>query len=114
MTVENKVLTPNVRQQTIEALILINDTNFNTLKVVEEATEVNELLIKSLTKAAIAKPKLDDIIEEIGDLRLRLEIYESALGITARVKTRVENKLAFLKENLDKGNMGTTVTIIKR
>lgn len=49
------------------------DIKFNTLKAIEELTELQEVLIKILTKNSKA-PKREAIIDEYGDVLLRMSV----------------------------------------
>lgn len=62
------------------------------LKVVEEATELNEVLIKTLTKREDLKPPITKIIEEAGDLTFRLNVLANKLGIVKQIKDREAEK----------------------
>jgi hypothetical protein len=77
-----------------------NSLNYNILKACEEFTELQEVLIKSLTK-----PNNDfkqKIIEEIGDCYIRLNILIKMFN-EDDVKSRIEFKLTkfenYIKEN---------------
>lgn len=62
------------------------------LKVVEEATELNEVLVKTLTKREDLKPPTAKIIEEAGDLLFRLNVLANKLGIVKQIKDREAEK----------------------
>lgn len=62
------------------------------LKVVEEATELNEVLVKTLTKREDLKPPIAKIIEEAGDLTFRLNVLANKLGIVKQIKDREAEK----------------------
>jgi phosphoribosyl-ATP pyrophosphohydrolase len=62
------------------------------LKVIEEATELNEVLVKTLTKREDLKPPIEKIIEEAGDLTFRLNVLANKLGIVKQIKDREAEK----------------------
>jgi NTP pyrophosphatase (non-canonical NTP hydrolase) len=74
----------------------------NTLKVVEETTELNEVLIKRLTKQPEDAPPLDKVIEEMGDVMTRCFILARQLKITEQVQERMFFKMKQLDEWMSK------------
>jgi len=58
------------------------------LKALEEMSELSECLLKSLTKNGKDKPPLSKIIEEMGDVEVRLNILKHKLGIVKEVGKR--------------------------
>lgn len=94
-----------------EALTRKNNLSFNKLKVIEEATELNELLIKSLTKINPLKPIEKRIIEEIADLNIRLQVLVDHMDIWEEVESAVDNKLQSLYVDYKAGKFGTKIDI---
>lgn len=73
--------------------LLINaDESKIALKVIEEATELNEVLVKRITKRADLRPPIEKVIEEMGDLQFRMEVLAMKLGILKEVAARKEEK----------------------
>lgn len=70
----------------------ISDLDYIKLKVIEECTELNEVLIKTLTKKSDLKPNVSKIIEEAGDLFLRLSVLVTKLNIQKEVGDRALDK----------------------
>lgn len=74
-----------------------------TLKVIEEATELNEVLVKRLTKREDLKPPIEKVIEEMGDLQFRMMVLAAKLNIQNEVAERFKFKnkqvLKWIKEN---------------
>lgn len=68
------------------------------LKVLEEASELIEVIIKRETKAKDLRPPDSKLIEEIGDLKLRLDILIYKMGISEEVYQRYKDK----SEQLDR------------
>ncbi len=107
---------PLTTEQTAEAFKLLTEVNnkeFNMLKVLEECTELQHLLIKSLSKHEELKPEKDEIIEEMGDLFLRMAVLIEHMDIADEVEDRADRKLALLYEAAKTGRIGSTVTIVK-
>lgn len=77
-----------------------NNLNYNILKVVEEATELNEVLIKYITKSDDKKPSIDKIIEESGDVIARLGLLLSQLDIMDKVEARTLHKLEQIENSI--------------
>lgn len=80
-----------------------NDPKYNMTKLAEELTELSELILKSVNKKPEHKPDLSHIIEEIGDVSLRLYVYISANGISSeQIDERIIEKsnrfLSYIKE----------------
>jgi NTP pyrophosphatase (non-canonical NTP hydrolase) len=65
----------------------------NILKMIEETAELQEVMIKYLTKSPAFKPKKEKMIEEMGDLMFRMSIVMHILGIKEEdVEKRAERK----------------------
>lgn len=64
----------------------------------EEMAELNEVLIKTLTKEEKLKPSIDKIIEEAGDLKFRLEVVIDKLQIKDQVDQRFQEKSEQINE----------------
>lgn len=63
-----------------------------TLKVVEELSELSEVLVKRLTRKEGQKPSVEKIIEEIGDVHFRTRCLIEKLGISEQVEARILQK----------------------
>ncbi len=74
------------------------------LKVLEENTELNEVLLKTITKPDNLKPSIDKIIEEAGDVLFRLAVLIKRLDIEDAVGERFREKTAQVVEWVDKQN----------
>lgn len=68
----------------------------NILKVVEECAELQEVLVKLLTKSEDLKPKQDKIVEEMGDVLFRIAILSRVLGVDEEVQNRMEDKATIM------------------
>lgn len=64
------------------------------LKVVEETTELNEVLIKMVTKREDLKPPIDKVIEEMGDVLFRIAVLAKKMDIEGEVEDRFNEKMA--------------------
>lgn len=115
MVVEDKVLTDDEFDELIILAQTYNDHNFNTLKLAEEATELSEVLIKSLTKSGTSKPSKAAIIEELGDFLVRMALFVgNDEEMQANIENRMESKAAFLYERFKAGTMGTRINVQKK
>lgn len=81
-----------------------NTPEYNMMKMIEECTELNEVLIKKLNKKGRKKePALQDIIDEMGDVFVRLRILSEMMGYDD-VQKRINFKLAELMRWYESGN----------
>src|ERR1700754_4055042 len=62
----------------------MNKRNYSLSKTCEELTELQELLLKSMNKRAPNRPTKQQIIEEMGDVEIRLLILKRKLGISQK------------------------------
>ncbi len=88
---------------TIEKMASTNDYWYNHDKTIEEIFELGEVLMKKkLKKGGIKEPSNLSIIDEIGDVYIRLEVLKKLYG-EVHVNKRIEDKLAkfeqYYKEN---------------
>jgi NTP pyrophosphatase (non-canonical NTP hydrolase) len=79
-------------EKAVDILVKNVSNEKNTLKVVEECAELQEVLVKSLTKSEDYKPKQEKIIEEMGDVMFRIAVLAKALDIEGEVQSRMEQK----------------------
>lgn len=84
-----------VNQLLITDIIKANSVDYNKLKAVEEMTELNEVLIKSMTKMPKYRPSDESIIEEIGDTILRLNVIKHMYGAEA-----VDARIAYKQQKI--------------
>lgn len=70
------------------------------LKLVEECTELNEVLIKYLTKKEKYKPSKAKIIEEMGDVLIRMKLLAEFWDIKNEVNERRDNKYKAIKDEV--------------
>lgn len=79
-----------------------NDRKYNIEKLLEEMFEVGEKLMKQKTKSEKYKPNDSDVIEELGDLQIRLAVVIEQYGLEA-VQKRINDKSASLIKRADTG-----------
>lgn len=81
--------------QLINHLINKNDYKYNLLKTAEELQELSLVL----TQMALKKDKVDkqEVIDEIGDVKIRLRVLEHFFS-KKRVQKRIEFKMKKLKQ----------------
>lgn len=105
-------LTPAQRDELQAMLQSENNLEYNILKVIEEATELNEVLLKYLTKHGESRPSKEKIIEEAGDLLFRLFVLTDHINMYESVHQRITEKSYFIYDHLKEG--GGTKLIIER
>lgn len=89
--------------QCIDHLIKTNTPSYNVLKFLEELAEVNEALLKKITKEDTSKePSKEHIIEELGDLEIRLQVLKRIYG-EEEVNQRIQYKLDKYKQYIKDG-----------
>lgn len=87
----------------LKQIALSNDPQYNLLKTVEELLELGEKLQKKALKVDYsAAPTDDEIIEEIGDVQIRLWMLRYVFD-TGKVDARISYKLAKYEEYLEQG-----------
>ena len=79
---------------TINKMVETNEYWYNFDKTIEELFELGEVLMKKKLKLGGDKePTNQAIIEEIGDVQIRLDVLKKLFGEDA-VNKRIEDKLA--------------------
>lgn len=87
----------------IEKMAKTNSFEYNLEKCVEELLELGEVLMKRKLKAGSFKaPTNQSIIEEIGDVQIRIDVLKKIFG-QFEVEKRVENKLSTYKGYFSEG-----------
>lgn len=87
--------------EVIKTLVETNSYKYNLRKSVEELLELAEVLMKKVNKKGGPKEPSDlDVVEEIGDVQIRLDILKELFGHTA-VRHRMTTKLTQLKGYID-------------
>lgn len=85
-------------EEAIEKLVEHLSEQQNILKAVEECAELQEVLVKYLTKAPDLKPKKEKIIEELGDVIFRTMAVAALFNVEDEVEKRIEDKAKVLYE----------------
>lgn len=88
----------NIIEKASEKLMVHCTKEQNLLKVVEECAELQEVLVKYLTKNEQFKPKLEKIVEEMGDVVFRIVVLSKVLEVEDDVQNRMEQKAEQLHE----------------
>lgn len=88
-------------QETIKLLARSNKPNYNLVKLSEELFELGEVVMKLNNKSLANQPPIAKLIEELGDVKLRIEILSISLNIKPEVKQRVKKKCTELREYYD-------------
>ena len=84
-----------------------NDYDYLLRKTCEELTELMELLLKTLNKKEDKRPSLESIVEEIGDVEMRLLMLKNRMKISpdmidARKIYKANKFITYLKEGICK------------
>jgi len=82
----------------IDVLHARNGNQYNLLKAAEECQELALALIQKVTK--VNKPDDQEIIDEIGDVMIRVEILQKIFSQDL-IRKRVEEKLSKFQTYLD-------------
>jgi NTP pyrophosphatase (non-canonical NTP hydrolase) len=78
-----------------DRVIELEPREFSILKLIEECAELQEVAIKLITKptGALEGKRLEHLIEELGDVNLRVTIVAKHLGLINEVAIRRQLKL---------------------
>lgn len=90
MIIENQEF---IKQLAIDNTLEINNSTYNHSKLLEELLELSEVLIKMINKIPEKQPKSDKLIEEVGDVLLRLEVLIVKENIQEEVSKRINDKI---------------------
>lgn len=84
----------------IKTLVETNDYDYNLLKAAEELQELSLVLVQTVLKKKKVDPQ--EVIDEIGDVKIRLKIIEEFFD-KDKVKARIGYKISKFSEYLLKG-----------
>ena len=87
-------------KEIIDIIVSHNSEEYDLLKLAEECTELSEVLIKMVTKPNRKEEKIPHLIEELGDVKLRMDILVSKLNVEEEVYIRVNSKLDYINEKV--------------
>ena len=87
-------------KEIIDIIVSHNSEEYDLLKLAEECTELSEVLIKMVTKPNRKEEKIPHLIEELGDVKLRMDILISKLNVEEEVYIRVSSKLDYLNKKV--------------
>lgn len=99
----SEITTENTLKDVIIFISKSNDPKYNLTKAAEELIELADVILKTANKKVEDRPPKQDIIDEIGDVSLRVLMIRVQLGITdkdiADRRLQKANKyLNYLKE----------------
>src|ERR1035441_4167355 len=86
------------QEKIIEIVYKKNKPQYNLLKAAEECSELATVLLQSALKPQ--KVNAQEVIDEIGDVKIRIKILEHIFG-KDNVKKRISYKLSKYKEYND-------------
>lgn len=84
----------------IDHLVKNNGVDYNLLKASEECQELGLVLVQKTLKPN--KVRIQEIIDEIGDVAIRLEILKKIYS-QEDIQKRVDHKLSKFKEYIEEG-----------
>jgi len=107
---KNKVANTNGASRLFRYLAKNNNEKFLLAKTCEELTELQEVLLKMMNKIDPHKPTKDHLIEEIGDVYIRLEMLMerfkiSVWEINVRKVYKANKFIGYLNEGKYKYNI---------
>lgn len=107
---KNKVTNNLEASRLFRHIAKINDEKFLLAKTCEELTELQEVLLKMLNKIDPHKPSKGRLIEEIGDVYIRLEMLIERfkidpLHIASRRIYKANKFIGYLNEGKYKNNI---------
>jgi NTP pyrophosphatase (non-canonical NTP hydrolase) len=86
-----------------------NRLDYNILKTCEELAELQEVLLKYHLKTPDKKPDIQNIIDEIGDVAIRIMALTEALHVEENLNHRFQIKankfMEYYKQGLYKGGI---------
>lgn len=78
----------------LHTMVTSNQENYNLTKFAEEAGEANVVALQMVNKKGGPKePRLPELVDELGDLLIRIQVLQIEYGIESLVQERVETKL---------------------
>ena len=90
MIIENQEF---IKQLGESNTLKINNTTYNHSKLLEELLELSEILIKMINKIPEKQPNQEKLVEEVGDVLLRLEVLIIKENIQEEVSKRINDKI---------------------
>lgn len=94
-------------KKVIKTLVNTNDPTYQLVKACKELSELNTAVLQYVTKKG-RKTTKQEIIDEIGDVKIRIKILEKVFG-EKEVKKRVDFKLkkfgGYIKEGKYEGGI---------
>lgn len=86
-------MTVKSHEEVFKYLLDNNRPEYNYLKLAEELAELQEVVIKKITKHPSRQPSIDKFIEEMSDVTLRINLLAYKLGIKEDIEKYIKNKL---------------------
>jgi NTP pyrophosphatase (non-canonical NTP hydrolase) len=94
----------------IDKLATHNEPEYNEGKLIEELAELMEVIMKRKNKVGCPKqPTIQDLIDELGDVEMRVAIYKKMLGLNADVDIRIGTKLNKFADYLQDNKYGNRI-----
>lgn len=88
------------QKEIIQKVFEYNTPEYNAIKLAEELQELSLEIIKLTTKPTLDDTRIQAIIDELGDVEIRLRIYKKQFDKDA-IENRINLKLGKFKELLE-------------
>lgn len=96
-------------EEAIKQILIYNRSDYQYVKLAEELAELLEVVIKRYLKKPENKPSIEKLIEEMGDVLLRMKLLAEMENIKEEVNTRMHAKctklLTYIAEGKYKGGV---------
>lgn len=92
-----------MKRDAVQEILDYNAPDYNYIKLAEELAELQEVIIKRYLKKEAFKPPMAKVIEEVGDVVLRLKVLSRMEGIAVPIANRVNEKSTKLLSYIDAG-----------
>jgi len=92
-----------IKKLSIENTVKVGNATYNHSKLLEELMELGEVLVKKINKIPEKQPPIEKIIEEMGDVLVRVYVLMYQENIEKEVKDRISEKLEMLHKYAKEG-----------
>jgi NTP pyrophosphatase (non-canonical NTP hydrolase) len=92
-----------INKKDYKRVLAYNEPKFNYYKLAEELAELQEVVLKRYGKKEEHKPPLSKLIEEAGDVMVRLKLIIRMEDIEKEVVARKRQKLNQLIQYIEEG-----------
>lgn len=97
------ILSDDEQTRIINSLAKTNRHDYNILKLCEELAELQEVMLKYHLKILENKPPMSAIVDEIGDVMIRIGVFAIQNELEEQVEDRINLKLTKLNGYMKQG-----------